>query len=203
MINLTSTTLFDPTLFTDLVLQRLPSDTHTLNNLFSVLPPSQAVIKFKIVLCQMYLSDVLVGIEPSPSVSQNQAPLRPLPQRARKKQGDGTYSGDPSKPLSTTSTSMAPPIARKFQPPSPEALLDIVSQPSEGNPLVNAIKTELILGYGMFQETVRCNDHRQEWITLVRDGRLKQAVENYFGDSNTTQELQSMKPVLLTVMSTW
>ncbi|TFY69615.1 hypothetical protein EVG20_g3075 [Dentipellis fragilis] len=208
MINLTATTLLDLPLFLNLVLTDFMSRNCHLDDIFALLPTTSTVLKFKLALCQRYLSDSSSTRPPASTRVRPRAQPRPIPSRARKAQAD-----EANESISNASANEAPrpdtvSILSTRPLPAASDILNLVTSASAGSlPLADEARFELVATYGLLQTQTSQEGRSADWSAMVQDGRLARAIEDAFahereheGNGRSTQE---MKDTLLAMMSIW
>ncbi|KAI0051833.1 hypothetical protein FA95DRAFT_1602329 [Auriscalpium vulgare] len=188
LIDLTSTTLFDLPLFVNLLLAHLPSDPQELQNFFSTLPGTLAVMKFKLVLCQRYLSHAPAKTRRSTAKAQPRAQPRPAP---RRRAGDSA-SSQPTARISSADITIA---SHHPTPPASE-ILHLFSPTANAGGAVQVVKYHLLLAYAKLQYCAATEEKSQDWARLLREGDVARAVEEAFVNS-TDKESMRMKNGLL------
>ncbi|KAI0062905.1 hypothetical protein BV25DRAFT_1803153 [Artomyces pyxidatus] len=204
LINLTATNLFDLPLFLNLLHSHLPTDASEFREMCSMLPPSPAVLRFKLALCQRFLSHGPASRGPSTPKAQAR---RPIPNRTRRKQG-GVVSVDVAKPLSVDSTShpvssMTP--SRAVLLPASE-VLHLLASVSDKDPMTYLVKSQLLVAYGTLQRQTVVEERSQDWIEMLRDGRVRKAVEEAFGNQSaegSKHDSHGTGTFLLSLISVW
>ena len=195
MINLTSTTLFDLPLFLNLMLARFPSKALPLQDIFSLLPPSQTVLRFKVLLCHKYLSDTSASGRPS------RAPLRaqprPIPHRERRELDrstrNETAADKTSSSIQPQRGTKSPSIASRSILPSAKDISDLVARPSDSSARTTYAKFELLSSYTILQSQAAPSDRSEEFLAMLKDGRLAKAVEESFGTLNVNHDEQHVR----------
>src|SRR6266850_1442605 len=136
LINLTSTNLFDLPLFMNLLIPRLPSGVSEIRELLSGMSSTPTLCKFKVALCQRYLSRASVGAHPSSFRGRPRAQPRPITRRKHANRQDPT-------PLMTSdSKPEIAPLSSQNQhalPPASE-LLHLLAMQTNADALSNTIK---------------------------------------------------------------
>ncbi|KAI0305759.1 hypothetical protein B0F90DRAFT_1617325, partial [Multifurca ochricompacta] len=177
LINLTSTNLFDLPLFMNLLIPRLPSGASEMRDLLSGISSTPTLCKFKVALCQRYLSRARVGDCTSMGRSRPRAQPRPITgrsKRAAKKNSIVPTTPDP-KPqmtlLSDQSQHTLPPVSE---------LLHLLTMKTDTVALSNTIKYDLLVTYGFLQHQAATEDKNQDWMEILRNGRLVEAIDGAF-----------------------
>ena len=195
MINLTSTTLFDLPLFLNLMLSRFPSKALPLQDIFSLLPPSQTVLRFKVLLCHKYLSDT------SPSGRPSRAPVRaqprPIPHRERRmldrSMRNETAADKTSSSIHPQRETTSPSIASRSILPSAKYISDLVIRASDSSAHTAYAKFELLSSYMILQSQAAQSERSEEFLAMLKDGRLAKAVEDSFGILHVNDDEQHVR----------
>lgn len=168
LINLSATIYLDFPIFINSMFNILSiSPRETVLNVLTLLPPSPAVLRFKVSLCQRLLSSGTTSAQPRPSI-------RP---RAQPKPRDSTSL--PSIP----SAPSLPTIARKFTGPGAQDVVRLVSSSnvkSDSSLPVQRIRFELLLSYNLMQTQSAAAEQDQEWKTKRSNGELEKVVKESF-----------------------
>jgi len=200
LINLTSTSLFDLPLFMNLLIPRLPSGASEMRDLLSGMSSTPTLCKFKVALCQRYLTRACVGSGMSSSRGRRRAQPRPIPARKRVgKQAPTVSTVSDSKPeiapLSNQSQHTLPP---------PSELLHLLTMKTDANALSNTIKYDLLVTYGILQHQTPAENKSRDWIEMLQSGRVEEAVEEVFGNSKDEQASNNIsQKLLLRLIATW
>ncbi|TFY78876.1 hypothetical protein EWM64_g5136 [Hericium alpestre] len=206
LINLTATSLFDLPLFLNLVLTEFTSRNCRFDETFSLLPPSSAVFKFKLALCQRYLSDSAAASRSTARKARPRAQPRPMPFRARKQaQEAADEAAAIVNSTSGTSRQDAPNISSHHAMPTASEILQLTTRPADSMPHAQEAKFEMLTTYGMLQKQIEGPDRNAEWRDMLRDGRLSQAVEQAFGSADVGERRspEDMKAALQMMISVW
>src|SRR5882757_549004 len=172
LINLTSTNLFDLPLFMNLLIPRLPSGASEMRELLSGMSSTSTLCKFKLALCQRYLTRACVRSGTSKGRGRPRAQPRPIPARKR------VAKQDPTVLMVSDSKPEVTPLSNQNQhtlPPASE-LLHLLSMKTDTNALSNIIKYDLIVTYGILQHQTPTEHRSQDWMKMLQSGRLKEAV---------------------------
>lgn len=199
LINLTSTNLFDLPLFMNLLIPRLPSGASEMRELLSGMSSTSTLCKFKLALCQRYLTRASVGSCASQGRGRPRAQPRPIPARKR------VAKQDPTALMVSGSKPEIAPLLNQNQhalPPASE-LLHLLSMKTNANALSNIIKYDLIVTYGILQYQTPAENRSQDWMKMLQSGRVKEAVEEAFGGSEDQQSSQTSQRILLRMIATW
>jgi hypothetical protein len=199
LINLASTNLFDLPLFMNLLIPRLPSGASEMRELLSGMSSTPTLCKFKLALCQRYLTRACVGSSTSKGRGRPRAQPRPISARKRVAKQDPTtlmvseIKPDIS-PLSTQNQYALPPASE---------LLHLLTSKSNANALSNIVKYDLIVTYGILQHEMPAENRSQDWMEMLQSGRVEEAVQEAFGDSEDQQSSITSQRILLRMISTW
>jgi hypothetical protein len=199
LINLASTNLFDLPLFMNLLIPRLPSGALEMRELLSGMSSTPTICKFKLALCQRYLTRACVGSNTSKGRGRPRAQPRPISARKRVVKQDPTVltvsdiKPDIS-PLSTQNQHALPP---------PSELLHLLAMKTNANALSNIVKYDLIVTYGILQHQMPAEGRSQDWTEMLQSGRVEEAAQEAFGDSDDQQSSIISQKILFRMISTW
>lgn len=195
LINLASTNLFDLPLFMNLLIPRLPSDASEMRELLSGMSSTPTLCKFKLALCQRYLTRACVGSSTSKGRGRPRAQPRPISARKRVAKQDTAMSDikPDISPLSTQNQHAFPPASE---------LLHLLTSKSNANALSNIVKYDLIVTYGILQHQMTAENRSQDWMEMLQSGRVEEVVREVFGDPEDQSSVISQK-ILLRMVSTW
>jgi hypothetical protein len=87
-------------------------------------------------------------------------------------------------------------------PPASE-LLHLLTSKSNANALSNIVKYDLIVTYGILQHQMPAENRSQDWMEMLQSGRVEEAVQEAFGDSEDQQSSITSQRILLRMISTW
>ena len=196
LINLASTNLFDLPLFMNLLIPRLPSGASEMRELLSGMSSTPTLCKFKLALCQRYLTRACVGSSTSKGRGRPRAQPRPIPARKRVAKQDSTTSDIKAdiSPLSTQNQHAFPPASE---------LLHLLGSKSNVNAPSNIVKYDLIVTYGILQHQMPAENRSQDWMEMLQSGRVEEAVRGAFGDSEDQQSSLTSQKILFRMISTW
>lgn len=199
LINLTSTTLFDLPLFMNLLIPRLPSGASEMRDLLSGMSSTSTLCKFKVALCQRYLTRA--------SVETGQSSCRGRP-RAQPRRITGRKRADKQDPpvlmTSDTKSEIAPLVSNQNQhalPPASE-ILHLLSMKTNADALSNIIKYDLLVTYGNLQQQTLTENKSRDWMEMLQSGRVEEAIQEAFG-SSTDQFSNISQRILLRMIATW
>jgi len=178
-----------------------------LSMLFSMLAPSPIICKFKIVLCQKYLTTI------SANHNAGTTDLRPKPQaraqprsipvaRRHTEQEKGNHT-------STSGLTLPASIASKHSPPTSAEILRLLelnlhnSRASSAVTAFMQIKFELLVSFGNLQTCAAITDDKDlEWPRMLRDGRLAKAVDAAFKGGDEAFD-QTCRETLREIINVW
>jgi len=69
--------------------------------------------------------------------------------------------------------------------------------------LSKTIKYDLLVTYGIMQHQAPAKDKSQDWVDMLQNGRVAEAVEEAFGGSKDADPSHALQKVLLGMISTW
>jgi hypothetical protein len=183
----------------NLLIPRLPSGASEMRELLSGMSSTSTLCKFKLALCQRYLTRASVGSGTSKGKGRPRAQPRPIPARKRvAKQGPTVLTVSDSKPEIAPSSNQD----QHALPPASE-LLHLLSMKTDANALSNIIKYDLIVTYGILQHQTPTENKSQDWLKMLQSGRVKAAVEEVFGGSEDQQSSNTSQKILLRMIATW
>ncbi|KAH9061284.1 hypothetical protein EDB87DRAFT_1560600 [Lactarius vividus] len=185
LINLTSTNFFDLPLFMNLLIPRLPSGVEEMHDLLSAMSSTSTLCKFKVTMCQRYLTRSRAGN----SRGRGRPRAQPRPLNSMVKQGSVASVRSDSKSN----------LSRHTLPPASE-LLHLLTMKADTDVLSKTIKYDLLVTYGIMQHQAPVEDKSQDWVEMLQSGRVTEAVEEAFGGSKDTDALQR---ILLGMITTW
>ena len=198
LINLTSTTLFDLPFFMNLLIPRLPSGASEMRDLLSGMSSTSTLCKFKVALCQRYLTRT--------SVETGQSSYRGRP-RAQPRRITGRKRADKQDPtvlMTSDAKSEIAPLSNQNQhalPPASE-ILHLLSMKTNADALSNIIKYDLLVTYGILQQQTPTENKSRDWMEMLQSGRVEEAVQEAFGGSND-QFSDISQRILLRMITTW
>ncbi|KAI0297151.1 hypothetical protein BC826DRAFT_907813 [Russula brevipes] len=199
LIDLTSANLFDLPLFMNLLIPRLPSGVSELRDLLSGMSSTLTLCKFKVALCQRYLTRAWVGGRTSRGKGRPRAQPRPITGRKRGARQESTaLTTSDSKPEIV-------PLSNQNQhclPPASE-LLHLLSMKTDANALSNTIKYDLLMTYGILQHQMPAENKSQDWREMLQSGRVQEAVEEAFGGSEDPESSRTSQRILLRMIASW
>jgi hypothetical protein len=198
LINLTSTHLFDLPLFMNLLIPRLPSGVSEIRELLLGMSSTPTLCKFKVALCQRYLSRASVGAHPSSFRGRPRAQPRPITRRKQANRQDPTplMTSDSKQEIATLSSQN-----QHALPPASE-LLHLLAMQTNADALSNTIKYDLLVTYGILQHQTPAEDKSRDWMEMLQSGRVEEAVKEAFGSSKDQSSNISQR-VLLRMIATW
>lgn len=185
LVNLTSTNFFDLPLFMNLLIPRLPSGVEEMHDLLSAMSSTSTLCKFKVTMCQRYLTRSRAGN----SRGRGRPRAQPRPLNGIAKQGSVASVRSDSKSN----------LSRHTLPPASE-LLHLLTMKADTDALSKTIKYDLLVTYGIMQHQAPVEDKSQDWLEMLQNGRVTEAVEEAFGGSKDTDALQR---ILLGMITTW
>ncbi len=188
LVNLTSTTFFDLPLFMNLLIPRLPSGVEEMHNLLSAMSSTSTLCKFKVTMCQRYLTRSRAGN----SRGRGRPRAQPRPLTSVAKQGSVASMKSDSKSN----------LSRHSLPPASE-LLHLLTMKADTDALSKTIKYDLLVTYGIMQHQAPAKDKSQDWVDMLQNGRVAEAVEEAFGGSKDADPSHALQKVLLGMISTW
>jgi len=171
-----------------------------MRGLLSGMSSTSTLCKFKVALCQRYLTRACVGSGVSSSRDRRRAQPRPIPARKRATKQAPTVStmSDPRPEIAPSSN----PSQNTLPPPS--ELLHLLTMKTDGNALSNIIKYDLLVTYGILQHQTPAENKSRDWIEMLQSGRVEEAVEEVFGDSKDEQSSNNISQrILLRLIATW
>jgi hypothetical protein len=199
LIHLTSTNLFDLPLFMNLLIPRLPSGASEMRDLLSGMSSTATLCKFKVALCQRYLTRTCVG--KYSSRGRNRPRAQPRRITGRKRAAD-----QGSNVLITTSEAKPEVLLSSNQnqhilPPASE-LIHLLTMKGDTDALSNIIKYDLLTTYGMLQHQASAESKSQDWMEMLQNGSVAEAVEEAFGGQKD-QQSRALQELLLGLIATW
>ncbi|PIL36198.1 hypothetical protein GSI_01859 [Ganoderma sinense ZZ0214-1] len=223
LINLTSTTFVDFSMFLNTVSTRISSlSLDALVYLFAALPLTRTIAQFKVMLCRQAL-----GVKQAASGTGPKPQARARAQPRRRTQTDSTADAGAEEAAAPSASTSAPPSAPTqdgagvsgFTYPtiSPAELLGLLARPGKGDrtsalPTI-CLKCELVTSYGWVQQEFGENDRDAGWEGVVRDGSLARAVEGVFDtntgrrsaptDAQSKEFIRTKRDALLAIVSMW
>lgn len=187
MINLTSTSLADMHMLVQLIRARVIAESFDLSRLLSALDGDITTVRaFKIALCSTYLSD-----SPSRTTRSGRGRARANPRRVPKRNGATTDGkGDDATSVAEISPAPAtdaPSLSRGYELPPASSIIELVTRPSNPEDTSNfaIAKIELICDYSILQQTLDNPERNEEWVEMLRDGKVLSAVEDSFRDDTS------------------
>jgi hypothetical protein len=198
LINLTSTNLFDLPLFMNLLIPRLPSGVSDMRELLSGMSSTPTLCKFKVALCQRYLTRASVGAYPSSFRGRPRAQPRPITGRkhANKKNPTLLMTSDSKQEIAPTLNQN-----QHALPPASE-LLHLLAMKINADTLSNTIKYDLLVTYGILQHQAPDENKSRDWMEMLQNGRVEAAVKEAFGSSKDQSSGISQR-ILLGMIATW
>jgi len=180
-----------------------------LSDFFSVLEPSPITCRFKIALCQKLITRTSSTGPGGPADSRPKPQARAQPRSApvpRRGRYDDRTSIEPSSVLTSSSS-----IVSKHPSPTSAEILEMLQLPDtqkESARDVNAtcsllqMKFELLVAFGHLQSCVGAQEKDSEWLKILRDGRLDQAINSAFRGSKEECDRTWLK-ALSQIISIW
>ncbi|KAI9509723.1 hypothetical protein F5148DRAFT_977872 [Russula earlei] len=201
LVNLTSTNLFDLPLFMNLLIPRLPLGASELRDLLFGLSSTWTLCKFKVALCQRYLTRACVGSGVSRGRGRPRAQPRPITARkSASKQGATVPTTPHSKP------EIAPLSSNQSQNtllPAAE-ILHLLTMKTDASALSKTIKFDLLVTYGILQHQTPAEDKSRDWTEMLQSGHVEEAVRDIFGVSEGDQPSDNTSQrILLRLIATW
>ncbi|KAI9442210.1 hypothetical protein H4582DRAFT_1847938 [Lactarius indigo] len=185
LVNLTSTNFFDLPLFMNLLIPRLPSGVEEMHDLLSAMSSTSTLCKFKVTMCQRYLTRSRAGN----SRGKGRPRAQPRPLNGIAKQGS----------IASVRSDSKSNLSQHTLPPASE-LLHLLTMKADTDTLSKTIKYDLLVTYGIMQHQAPAEDKSQDWVRMLQNGRVTEAVEEAFGGSKDTDALQR---ILLRMIATW
>lgn len=195
LINLSSTVHLDLPMFVASVFSRLSaSNSEQLPALFSAVPPSPAVHRFKVSLCPKFLVDTANDsqrVEERPKVQARAQP------RAFRSAREPAASGDRTTPESNGQLSHH----TKHSLPEYNEIRRLMETKISASttfmtmPLLFKIKFELFNSYAALQSEIQRQDRDPEW---VEDGNLSRTLDLAFGGEPGKMYRQSLESIVHT-----
>jgi hypothetical protein len=179
----------------NLLIPRLPSGASEMRELLSGMSSTPTLCKFKVTLCQRYLTRASVGAHPPSFRGRTRA--QPRPRKYANKQ-------DPTSPMTLDSkqdTTLLPNQNQHALPPASE-LLHLLSMKTNADALSNTIKCDLLVTYGILQHQTSAEDKSRDWMEMLQSGRVEEVVNEAFGNSKDQSANISQK-ILLRMIATW
>ncbi|KAI0930290.1 hypothetical protein AcV5_007047 [Taiwanofungus camphoratus] len=198
LINLSWTVLLDFPMFSSAISSRIASlSSDDIAALFVMLPPSQAIMQFKLALCKNYLGGFINGSVNDGIRPRHQVRAQPRPVAARRRPTETSIDDGAVIKASSAEVNSAS-IARKYPTTTSAEVLVLIKSSSTSDPLADAqvlrLKLELATAYWVLQQQVAGEDRDSEWLVVIRDGRLKEAFEAAFASQGdgTRSEIESL-----------
>lgn len=178
------------------------SELEKLPVLFSSLGPTPAVHRFKVALCQKFLSDTndayLHGGRPK-------AQVRAQP-RARPMRADVPTDKISSKPVSTNTA----PSSNKYPLPDYTEVHRLMetNTAAQSSILITAslqsrIKFEFMNSYGTLQSEALPSGKDAEWLASLHNGMMGKTIDLAFESADDVEESRIFRESLRGIMSTW
>ena len=197
-INLMSTNLFDLPLFMNLLLPRLPSGASEMRDLLSGMSSTSTLCKFKLALCQRYLTRASVETGQSSFRGRPRAQPRRITGRKRADKQDSTMLI-----MSDAKSEIAPlSIQNQHALPPASEVLHLLSMKTNVDAISNIIKYDLLVTYGILQQQTSTETKSRDWMEMLQSGRVEEAVQEAFGGSNDQSSNISQR-ILLRMITTW
>lgn len=93
-------------------------------------------------------------------------------------------------------------LSRHTLPPASE-LLHLLTIKADTDALSNTIKYDLLVTYGIMQHQAPAEDKSQDWVKMLQNGRVAEAVGEAFGGSKDTDPSPTLQTILLGMIATW
>lgn len=202
MVNLTSSSLVDIHMLVQLIRARVIVESSDLSRLLSVLDGDATTVRtFKIALCSTYLSESSSRTTRS-APGRARANPRRVPKRNRtttdSKSGDATSVAE----INLAPALDAPFVSRGYELPPASSITELVtrsSNPEDTN--FGIAKIELISNYSILQQTLDYSERNEEWVEMLRDGKVMSAVESSFRDE-TSDIIEQLRGIWSSTLST-
>lgn len=189
--------LFVTSIYTRLAASMSATSTDTFTSIFSILNPSTTIAKFKMALCQKYLT---ASSSPAGTIIQPNARPKPQARAPRPVRASGNV------PVLPKDTAQEPgcvttAIASKFVLPQPSDILELVNNSMNGMASSSQslrVKFELLASYVLVQKTMAIDErpHGLEWDSMAKDGKLHRTVDSVFAGDENLLYRESLKVVL-------
>ena len=182
----------------NLLIPRLPSRASEMRDLLSGMSSTSTLCKFKVALCQRYLTRTRVGKHPSKGRSKPRAQPRPITGRKR------AANRDSNVPTTSDAKSEIVLLSNQNQhalAPASE-LLHLLTMKGDTDALSNTIKYDLLVTYGVLQHQAPAESKSRDWTEMLQNGRVAEAIEEAFGGPKD-QQSSALQKILLGLISTW
>jgi hypothetical protein len=149
--------------------------------LFSMLAPSPVVCRFKVALCQRYITYAASTHGEGDSRPKPQARAQPRTIRATQRPSEPNDDGFSNPPAGSNPAAS---IASKYPLPSSSEILRITEMGSGHSRDISAflrVKFELLVAFGILQSQAAGDHKDREWLNMIRDGRMTKALSSAFG----------------------
>lgn len=93
-------------------------------------------------------------------------------------------------------------LSRHTLPPASE-LLHLLTMKADTDALANTIKYDLLVTYGILQHQAPVEDKSQDWVDMLQNGRVAEAVGEAFGGSKDAEPSHALQKILLGMIATW
>ncbi|GLB37638.1 hypothetical protein LshimejAT787_0406890 [Lyophyllum shimeji] len=203
LINLSSTAHLDLPIFVASVYGRLTATAlEGLPALFSNLSRSPTVHKFKILLCQKFLTD------PSHDQTADARPkahARVQPRALRQARTESSATQNPKSQLARPGASVQSPINPLPGYTEIRRLMETKPSPSAivSTSLLLRIKFELLNSYGMLQSQTPLTEKDTEWLASLHDGRMIEILDLAFGRADEGGEGGMLRETIQSIRSAW
>jgi len=148
-----------------------------LSALFPMLPPSPTINRFKITLCQKYITYAAINPEISRPKPQARAQPRTTAAVWRYKEDEHPSS------ISQSDLDHAASITSKYASPTTAEILRLLEMGPDGSRDLAAflrVKFELLVAFGKLQNQTTVDDQDSEWRKMLRDGKFTKVLTTAF-----------------------
>jgi hypothetical protein len=169
-----------------------------MRDLLSGMSSTSTLCKFKVALCQRYLTRSRIGNYSSRGRSKPRAQPRPITGRKR--------AADQDSNALTTSEAKPEIVLLSNQnqhalPPASE-LIHLLTMKGDADALSNTIKYDLLVTYGTLQHQASAESRSRDWMEMLQNGSVVEAVEEAFGGLKDHQS-SVLQKILLGLIATW
>ena len=182
----------------NLLIPRLPSGASEMRELLSGMSSAPTLCKFKVALCQRYLTRASVGAFPASFRGRPRAQPRPITGRKH------ANKQDPTPLMASESKQEIALLSNQNQhalPPASE-ILHLLAMKTNVDALSNTIKYDLLVTYGILQHQTPAENKSRDWMEMLQSGRVEGAVREVFGSSKDQSSIISQR-ILLRLIATW
>ena len=198
-------------MFVTSVFTRLSAFTaEQLSDFFSLLEPLPIMCRFKIALCQKHITRTSSNDTAGTRDSRPKPQVRAQPRSHAPVHRPTRNDEEESKQLNTVTTIPAS-IVGRHPPTTSTEILEMLRIPeprkdtSKGLTAARAfihMKFELIVAFGNLQSSTSSQERDPEWMRILRDGRLDQAMDSAFHHSGDGYGQTCLK-ALSGIVSLW